>query len=321
MRSISLSSLFVPLLLCAHAAHAAGYPEKPVTMVVPFPAGGSADLVARAVAEHMTASWKQNVLVANRPGASGNIGTESVARATPDGYTLLYGTTALSSSPAVYARLGYNVLSDLAPVSLIVKQSNVLVVHPSLPAKSVKALLALDKSNPNTLNSASAGVGSSNHLALVLFNMLSGAKIGHVPYKGAAPAVADTMGGHVHMTFAPVAAAVPPVKAGKLRALGISSVKRSRALPEVPTIAEAGVRGYEAGGWNAMLAPAATPRDIVLKVNRAVHAALAAPRTQQLLAKSGAEEAAGTPEEFGRFLKSEVEKWGKVVKAAGIKLK
>lgn len=315
--------LLSALALCAltGATAAQGYPEKPVTMVVPFPAGGSADLVARAVAEHMSAAWKQNVLVSNRPGASGNIGTEAVTRSAADGYTLLYGTTALSSSPAVYARLGYDVLADLVPVSLIVKQANVLVVHPSLPAKSVKALIALDKSSPNTLNSASAGVGSSNHLALVLFNMLSGAKIGHVPYKGAAPAVADTMGGHVHMTFAPVAAAVPPVQSGKLRALGISAVKRSTALPGVPTIHEAGVPGYEAGGWNAMLAPAGTPRDIVLKVNQAVHAALASPRLQQLLARSGAEAAAGTPEEFARFLKAEVVKWGKVVKAAGIKLK
>jgi tripartite-type tricarboxylate transporter receptor subunit TctC len=193
-------------------------------------------------------------------------------------------------------------------------------VHPSLPAKSVKELIALDRSHLKTLNSASAGVGSSNHLALVLFNMLSGAEVGHVPYKGAAPAVAETMGGHVHMTFAPVAAAVPPVQSGKLRALGISSLKRSKALPNVPTIDEAGVPGYEAGGWNAMLAPAGTPRDIVLKINRAVHAALDSPRAQELLARSGAEQATGTPEEFGRFLKSEVEKWGKVVKAAGIPL-
>ena len=209
-------------------------------------------------------------------------------------------------------------LTDLAPVCLIVNQANVLVVHPSLPAKSIKEMIALDRSHPTTLNSASAGVGSSNHLALVLFNMLSGAKIGHVPYKGAAPAVAETMGGHVHMTFAPVAAAVPPVQSGKLRALGISSLKRSRALPEVPTIDAAGVAGYEAGGWNAMLAPAGTPRDIVLKINQAIHAALDSPRTQELLARSGAEQVTGTPEEFGRFLKTEVEKWGKVVRAAGL---
>lgn len=311
--------LLVSLFVWTSAASAQGYPEKTITMIVPFPAGGSADLIARAVAEHMTVSWKQNVLVSNRPGASGNIGSEAVARAPADGYTLLYGTTALASSPAVYPKLGYNVMTDLAPIGLVVNQANVLVVHPSLPAKSVKELIALDRAHPKTLNSASAGVGSSNHLALVLFNMLSGAKIGHVPYKGAAPAVADTMGGHVHMTFAPVAAAVPPVQSGKLRALGISSLKRSKTLPDVPTIDEAGVAGYEAGGWNAMLAPANTPRDIVLKINQAVHAALASPRVQELLSRSGTEAVADTTEEFARFLKSEVEKWGKVVKAAGIR--
>ena len=318
MRRPSLLLLLLSWLF-AGAAGAQGFPAKPVTMVVPFSAGGSADLIARALAEHMTAAWKQNVLVSNRPGASGNIGIEAVARSAPDGYTLLYGTTTLSSGPSVYAKLGYNVLTDLAPVSLVVKQANVLVTHPSLPAKTVKALIALDKAHPHTLNSASAGVGSSNHLALVLFNMLSGAKIGHVPYKGAAPAVAETMGGHVHMTFAPVAAAVPPVLAGKLRALGISSVKRSKALPDVPTIDQAGVPGYEAGGWNALLVSAGTPRDIVMKINQAIHAALNSPGIQQLAAKSGAEPAAGTPEDFGMFLRAEVEKWGKVVKAAGIK--
>ncbi|MFZ9151065.1 MAG: Bug family tripartite tricarboxylate transporter substrate binding protein [Burkholderiales bacterium] len=307
-------------LLLSTQAGAQNYPEKTVTMVVAFPAGGSADLIARSIAEHMTTSWKQNVLVVNRAGASGNIGTESVVRAAADGHTLLYGTTALASSPAVYPKLGYNVLTDLAPVGLIVNQANVLVVHPSLPAKSVRELIALDRAHPKTLNSASAGVGSSNHLALVLFNMLSGANVGHIPYKGAAPAVAETMGGHVHMTFAPVAAAVPPVQAGKLRALGISSTKRSKTLPDVPTINEGGVPGYEAGGWNAMLAPANTPRDVVLKINQAVHAALATPRTQDLLAKSGTEPVTGTPEEFGSFLKSEVVKWGKVVKAAGLVL-
>lgn len=307
-------------MLCCASAVAQNYPEKPVTMVVAFPAGGSADLIARALAEHMTAAWKQNVMVVNRAGASGNIGTESVVRAAPDGYTLLYGTTALASSPAVYPKLGYNVLNDLAPVGMIVNQANVLVIHPSVPAKNIRELIALDRSHPKTLNSASAGIGSSNHLALVLFNMLSHANIGHIPYKGAAPAVAETMGGHVHMTFAPVAAAVPPVQSGKLRALGISSTKRSKTLPDVPTIDEGGVAGYEAGGWNAMLAPANTPREVVLKVNQAIHAALATPRIQDLLAKSGTEAVTGTPEEFGSFLKSEVIKWGKVVKAAGIPL-
>ena len=307
------------LFLFAQAvAHAQGYPEKSVVMVVPFPAGGSVDLVARAVAQQMSESWKQPVIVSNRPGASGNIGTEQVVRAPPDGYTLLMGTTALSSSPAVYPKLGYDLMRDLAPVSLVVTMTNVLVVHPSIPARSVKELLALARSRPGTLNSASAGVGSSNHLALVLFNMLSGANVGHVPYKGAAPAVADVMGGHVAMTFVPIAAALPPVRAAKLRPLGVTAGKRSSELPNVPTIAEAGVPGYEAAGWNALLAPRATPREIVMKVNAALVEALNAPKVKEILAASGAEAAAGPPEALARFLQSEMTKWGKVVKAAGI---
>ncbi len=309
------------LLVLSPAVSAQSFPERPVTLVVGFSAGGSADLIARALAEQLSTGWKQNVLVSNRAGASGNIGSESVARAPADGYTLLYGTTAIASSPAVYSRLGYNVLTDLAPVMLVAKQANVLVIHPSVPARSVRELISLDRSHPRTLNSASAGVGSSNHLALVLFNMLAHTQIGHVPYKGAAPAVADTMGGHVHMTFAPVAAAVPPVAANKLRGLGISTLKRSKALPDVPTINEAGVTGYEAGGWNALLAPARTPVGVIAAINDSARAALAAPRVQQLLEKSGAEEAAGSPEAFARFLQAEVEKWEKVVRAAGIRAK
>ena len=288
-------------------------------MVAPFPAGGSVDLVARALAQQMSDIWKQPVIVSNRPGASGNIGAEQVVRAPPDGYTLLMGTTALASSPAVYPRLGYDLMRDLAPVSLVVTMTNVLVVHPSIPAQSVKELLALARSRPGSLNSASAGVGSSNHLALVLFNMMSGVNVGHVPYKGAAPAVADVMGGHVAMTFVPIAAALPPVRAAKLRALGVTAGKRSPELPNVPTIAEAGVPGYEAAGWNALLAPRATPREIVAKVNATLIEGLSAPKVKDILAASGAEAASGSPEALARFLQSEMAKWGKVVKAAGIK--
>src|SRR5258706_3562395 len=204
------------LLLCAAAA-AQNFPEKPVTMVAPFPAGGSVDLVARAVAREMGDIWKQPVLVSNRPGASGNIGVEAVVRAAPDGYTILMGTTALSSSPAVYAKLPYDVQRDLAPVSLVVRMTNILVVHPSVPARSVKELVALAKARPGMLTSASAGVGSSNHMALVLFTMMSGTDISHIPYKGAAPAVTDVIGGHAHMTFAPIAAVVAPIKSGRMR--------------------------------------------------------------------------------------------------------
>jgi tripartite-type tricarboxylate transporter receptor subunit TctC len=288
-------------------------------MVAPFPAGGSVDLVARALAQQMSDIWKQPVVVSNRPGASGNIGAEQVVRAPPDGYTLLMGTTALASSPAVYPKLGYDLMKDLAPVSLVVTMMNVLVVHPSIPARSVKELLALARAQPGSLTSASAGVGSSNHLALVLFNMLSGADVRHVPYKGAAPAVADVMGGHVAMTFVPIAAALPPVRAAKLRPLGVTAARRSAELPDVPTIAEAGVAGYEAAGWNALLAPRATPTEVIAKVNAAVIESLGAPRVRQILASSGAEAAAGPPEALTRFLEREVAKWGKVVRAAGIK--
>jgi tripartite-type tricarboxylate transporter receptor subunit TctC len=315
----SLLHLGCALLLATGSATAQSFPDKPVTLVVAFPAGGSADLVARAVAQQMSESWKQPIVVSNRAGASGNIGAEAVANAAPDGYTLLMGTTALASSPALYTKLGYDLTRDLAPVGLVVMMMNVLVVHPSLPARSAKELLALAKARPGTLNSASAGVGSSNHLALVLFTMLSGADIGHVPYKGAAPAVADVMGGHVAMTFAPIAAVVSQIKGGRLRALGVTGATRSSALPDVPTIAEAGVPGYEAAGWNAMLAPKATPRELIVKVNAALADSLRAGKVSEVLVSSGAEAAIGSPDDLARFLQSEMAKWAKVVKAAGIK--
>lgn len=297
----------------------AAYPEKTVVIVAPFPAGGSVDLIARAVAREMSDAWKQSVIVSNRPGASGNVGAEQVARAPADGYTLLMGTTALSSSPAVYPKLGYDLMRDLAPISLVVTMMNVLVVHPSIPAHSVKELLALARSRPGTLSSASAGIGSSNHLALVLFNMMAGVSVGHVPYKGAAPAVADVMGGHVAMTFVPIAAALPPVRAGRLRALGVTAARRSSELPQVPTIAEAGIGGYEAAGWNALLAPRATPRDVINRINATLIESTRAPKVREILANSGAEAAADTPEALSRFLQLEMVKWSKVVKAAGIK--
>ena len=255
--------------LAAFAACAQTFPEKAVTLIAPFTAGGSVDLVARTVAQQMGDLWKQPVIVSNRPGASGNIGVEAVVRAPPDGYTLLIGTTALSSSPALFPKLPFDPPRDLAPVGLVVTMPNVLVVHPSLPARSVRELLALARAHPNTLNSGSAGIGSSNHLALVLFNMLSNAGISHVPYKGAAPAVADVMGGHVSMTFAPIAAVVPMIKAQRLRALGVTAAARTALFPEIPTITEGGVAGYSAAGWNGLFLPRAAPRDLFRAHDRA----------------------------------------------------
>jgi tripartite-type tricarboxylate transporter receptor subunit TctC len=298
---------------------AQSFPEKPVTMVAPFPAGGSVDLVARAVAREMGDIWKQPVLVSNRPGASGNIGVEAVVRAAPDGYTILMGTTALSSSPAVYAKLPYDVQRDLAPVSLVVRMTNILVVHPSVPARSVKELVALAKARPGMLTSASAGVGSSNHMALVLFTMMSGTDISHIPYKGAAPAVTDVIGGHAHMTFAPIAAVVAPIQSGRMRALAVTAATRSALFPELPTVAEAGVPGYDASGWNAMLAPRTVPRDIIARIHQTLVESLRTPRVKEIMATSGAEAVGSSPDEFARFLQSEMVKWGKVVRAAGIK--
>lgn len=306
------------VVVLAGTATAQTYPEKTVTLVAPFPAGGSVDLVARALAQQLGEQWKQPVIVSNRQGASGNIGVEAVVRAPPDGYTLLMGTTAISSSPALFPRLPFDPQRDLAPISLVVTMTNVLVTHPSLPAHSVKALLALAKARPGTLNSASAGVGSSNHLALVLFNMLSHANISHVPYKGAAPAVTDVVGGHVAMTFAPIAAVVPHIKAQRLRALGATAAARSSIFPELPTIAESGVAGYDAAGWNALFAPRAVSRNIVLRVHASVKEALANAKVKEVLVSSGADAVGSTPEHFAKFLQNEIKKWSKVVKTAGV---
>jgi len=318
MSLIRLSAIGCALALAAGVAGAQSYPEKIVTMVAPFPAGGSVDLVARAVAQQMSDIWKQPVVVSNRPGASGVIGVEAVVRAAPDGYTLLMGTTALSTSAAVYSRLPFDVQRDLAPVSLVVRMTNILVVHPSLPARSVKELLALARARPGALTSASAGVGSSNHLALVLLTMMTEAKINHIPYKGAAPAVIDVIGGHADMTFAPIAAVVSPIKSGRMRALASTAAARSTLFPELPTIAESGVPGYDASGWNALLAPRATPRDIVARIHQALLDSLGASKVKETLATSGAEAVGNSPDEFGRFLQSEIVKWSKVVRTAGI---
>ncbi len=302
----------------AASAAAQNYPEKSVTLIAPFTAGGSVDLVARALAQQMSEQWKQPVIVSNRPGASGNIGVEAVVRAAADGYTLLIGTTALSSSPALFPKLPFDPVRDLTPVSLLVTMPNLLVVHPSLPVRSIRELLALAKAAPGALNSGSAGVGSSNHLALVMFNMLSHAGITHVPYKGAAPAVADVMGGHVSMTFAPIAAVVPMIKAQRLRALGVTAAVRTSIFPHIPTIAESGVAGYDATGWNGLFLPRAAARELVMRVNNTLQDSLSAPRLKDVLVHAGADAVGNTPEAFARFFQSEIAKWGKVVKAAGI---
>ena len=313
-----LSTFAFALAVCTTAS-AQGYPEKAVTMVVPFPAGGATDPMARALAARMSELWKQPVVVLNRAGAGGNIGAESVVRAAPDGYTLLIGTTSLTIGPNLYAKLGYDVLKDLAPISQAITAPNLLVVHPSVPARSVKDLLALARARPGQLISASAGVGTSNHLSLVQFTSLARVDIAHVPYKGAAPAVADTVGGHAHMTFAPAPASLGLIHAGRLRVLGVTTTRRFSGLPDVPTIAESGVPGYELTSWVGVLAPAATPPAIVGRIHSTLLESLRTPDVRNVMLKSGAEPLGNSPEEFAQALRREIPKWGKIIRAAGIK--
>jgi len=302
------------------SAVAQGYPEKPVSLVVPFPAGGSTDIVARTLGQRMSEAFGQPVVVLNRTGADGRIGTESVVRAPADGYTVLFGTTALAIGAAVGTKTNYDVLKDLAPVTQVVATPNLLVVHPSVPAKSVRELVALAKARPGALNSASGGTATSNHLALVLFNSMAGVKIAHIPYKGARPALIDTVGGHVDMTFSPIVAALQLVEAGKLRAIAVTTLARAAALPQLPTISESGVPGYEASSWVGMFVPAATPRPVVDRLHAAAVEGLRTAQVKGVLARFSADAIGSTPDEFAKAFRGEIAKWTKVVKASGEKL-
>jgi tripartite-type tricarboxylate transporter receptor subunit TctC len=314
------SRLVLALLLTIGGSVSAQiYPNKQVTVIVPFSAGGSVDLVARTLGKRMSDVWRQPVVVVNRPGASGNIGAAFVARAAPDGYTLLCGSTALSISPSTYKKLSYDVLKDLAPISQLVATPNLLVVHPVMPAKSVRELVALAKARPDLLTAASAGAGTSAHFSLELFKSMAGVKIAHIPYKGAAPASVAVAGGEVDMALLPIVAVVPLVKAGKLRALGVTTLKRSSALPGIPTISEAGVKGYEASSWSAMLAPAGTPRRIIDMVHAAIMDAIRSAEVRSVLSRLGGQPIGSSPDQFARTLRAEIAKWRNVAKRAGIK--
>jgi tripartite-type tricarboxylate transporter receptor subunit TctC len=290
-------------------------------MVIPFPAGGTTDILGRVAAQKLSEALGQQVVPDNRPGASGNIGTEQVAKAAPDGYMLLTapGST-LTIHPSLYPKLGFDPLKDFAPVTILAGVPNLLVVHPSLPARNVKELIALAKSKPDALNYASTGAGQSTHLSMELFKSMAGVKIVHVPYKGSAPAVTDLLGGHVPMMFDNMPSALPHVKAGKLRALGVSTTRRSSTAPDVPTVAESGLPGFDVTVWFAVLAPAATPRDIVDRLHRVLVKALQAGDVRERLASQGAEPVGNTPEQFTAQMKADLAKWAKVVKAANVKL-
>ena len=301
----------------AAAAATTEYPARPVRLVIGFAPGGGSDATARALATKLTSSWNQQVIVDNRPGASGTIAGDIVAKAPADGYTLLLGTIALVVNPNLVEKMPFDTLKDLAPVTRLVDQTNLLVIHPSVPANSVKEFIALAKAKP--LNAGSSGIGGAGHLAVELFNLQTGARLTHVAYKGGGPAIVDLLGGGIHLIFSTTASAIGHVKSGKIKALAVTTLKRSNQLPELPTLAESGLPGFEANNWNGMLVPSRTPKPIVTKLNTDIVAALRAPDLKDILFKQGLDAAPESPEEFGAYLRSEMNKWAKVIKAAGIK--
>lgn len=295
------------------------YPVKPIRLVVPSSPGGGTDIVGRVVAQKLSEAVGQQVIVENRAGAGTMIGNEVVARSAPDGYTLLMGVSTLATIPAVYKTVRYNALTDLAPITQAVTVPNALVVHPSLPARSVKALIALGKARPRELAAGSAGVGTNPHLSLELFRTMGGIELVHVPYKGSGPGIIGLVSGEVAILFPSVPTALPHVKSGRVRAIGVTTTKRADTMPDVPTIAEAGLPGYESTQWFGVLAPAATPRPIVDRLHRDITNGLRAADVKQHLAAEGALIVASSPEQFGAYIRSETDKWARVVKAAGIK--
>lgn len=301
----------------AVSAGAAEYPTKPIRLLVGFAPGGGTDTTARAISQKLTASLGQQVVVDNRPGVSGNIAAEITVNAPADGYTVLLSTiAALAVNPSLLKKMAFDPVKDLAPVTRAADSTNFLVVHPSVPARSVKDLIALAKAKP--LNCGSSGVGGAGHLALELFNLQAGTKIVHVPYKGGGPAIIDLLAGNINLIFATGASSINHVKAGKIRALGVTTAKRSALAPELPTIAEAGLPGFEANNWNGVVVPAKTPRAVINRLNKEFSAALSLPDIKQFLFNQGLDAAPGTPEAFGAYIKSERAKWAKVIKAAGI---
>ena len=313
--------LFFAIAVIAFAAHAAAqeYPSKPIRFIVPFPPGGGNDTMARTVGHKLTAALGQQIVIDNRAGAGGIIGAETAARSAPDGYTLfLGGVGSHGINPNLHARLGYDPVTDFAPISLIASAPLILVVHPSVPAKSVKELIQLAQAKPGQLNFASNGKGGSSHLAAEMFKMMTTTDMVHVPYKGLSPALTDLLSGQVQLMFSSTVAILPQVRAGKLRPLAMTGARRSPAMPDVPTIAESGVPGYETASWYGVLAPAGTPRAIVERLNRQIVKITHAPDVRERLATEGADPVGSSPEEFAAHIKRELARWAKVIKQAGI---
>ena len=307
------------VLLLALPVAAQNYPVRPVRVIVPFTAGGNTDLTARSIGARLSEVFGQQVVVENRPGGATNIGTELVAKAPPDGYTILMGGATNAINMSTQAKPPYDTLRDFAPIILCVKGANLLAIHPSVPARNLKELIALAKARPGQLNFASSGLGSSNQMAGELLKMMANINIVHVPYKGNPQAITDTMAGHVEMVFSGVPALIPHIQSGRLRAMAIGSLKRFTAIPDVPTFDESGVKGYEATTWFGLMAPVKTPKDIVGRWNTEVGRILTSPDLKGRFLNEGLDAMGGTQEEFARFIRVEIEKYARIVAATGMK--
>ena len=305
----------------AGPAIAQPYPHKPIRLVIPYPPGGGSDTIGRPLAQKLSEGLGQQVVVENRGGANGNIGMEAVARSAPDGYTLVFALSAqLAINPGLYQKIPYDSVRDYAPITLLGAGGYILVVHPSLPVKSVKELIALAKARPNHIAYSSSGNGSGGHLAAELLNSMAGIRMLHVPYKGGGPALMDLLAGQVQVLFATQLASWPHVQSGRIRALAVSTAKRPASLPDLPTVAEAGVPGYDSGVWYGVLAPAGTPREIVMKLNGEIVRVLNQPDYRGLLVNNTIEPIGGPPERLTQYIQSELVKWAKVIKDANVRV-
>ena len=316
-RTVLAAALAALGLAVSAAAQAQAYPSKSVRLVVPYPPGGPTDIVARVIGQKLSEQTGQQFIVDNRAGAGGNIGAEAVARSPADGYTLLIATTAHAINMSLFKKLGYDTLKDFAPVTLLTYGPLVIVAHPSLPVQNVGELIALAKAKPGAINFASSGNGQSTHLSGELFNTMAGVKMTHIPYKGSAPALTDVMGGQASLMFDTMLSAMPFVKAGKLKALAVTSATRSPAAPDLPTVAESGIPGFETFAWNGVLVPLGTPKEVVARLSAELKRAMEAPEVKEKFSAQGFAAAWNTPEAFGTFLQAEVDKWSMVVKASG----
>lgn len=321
MRTLFLSAAAGVLLLMQafFPVFAQNYPSRPVRFIVPFPPGGGNDIVGRIVAQRLNDALGVPVVVDNRGGAGGTIGTDITSKAPPDGHTMLVNNISLAVNATLIPKLPYDTLKDLAPVTLLGRQPNVVVVHPGVPAGSVKELLALARAKPGQLTYGSGGIGTASHLATELLELMTQTDLIHVPYKGLGPALTDLMGGRVHVIISTLASALPQLKAGKMKPLAVTTATRSSFLPELPTMNEAGVKGYEFSTWYGLLVPGATPKPVVERLNAAAVKVLQAPALKEQFASQGLEPTPSTPAEFSAYLRSEVAKWGKVIKASGAK--